>query len=129
MTALTDNRDTARRDGRFLIAPVGASQKIYAGALVEVDSSGNVGPAKKGSGKTYLGVAQEPADNTGGSAGALVVTIHRGTAFHFAKSGTAVRGKDAYALDDQTVTDVSTGASKVGRILDTDDDGVWVLVD
>lgn len=35
-------------------------------------------------------------------------------------------GKMGYIADDQTVTDVPAAASKVGRIVATDDDGVWV---
>ncbi len=129
MTALSADRDAARRDGKLFIASLVAAANVYAGALLEVDAAGRVKPATKGADKVYLGVAQHAADNSSGSAGDQKVLVHRGEAFHFAKTGTAVIGKDAYVVDDNTVTDDSTGASKLGRIIDSDDDGVWVLVD
>ncbi len=129
MTALSSDRDTRSRDGKFFVASLAAAANVYAGALLEVDATGRVKPAAKGADKTYMGVARHAADNTSGSAGDEKVLVQRGEAFHFKKTGTAVVGKDAYVADDNTVTDDSTGASKLGRIIDSDDDGVWVLVD
>ncbi len=127
MTALAKNISRAWRDGELVErVPVAASADIRQGVLLEIDGSGRVKPATKGAGKTYYGVADEPADNTGGAAGAINVRVKRRGVWLFEKTGTAVRGKDAYVADDNTVTDASTGASKCGVIVDTGDDGVWV---
>ena len=129
MAALTVDRATPIRDGEIVIAPVAATARIYQGALVEIDATGHVSPATKAADKTYFGIALSPADNTGGAAGAIEVALRRKVTAHFAIDTTAVRGKDAYVVDDQTVTDVATGASKCGVIVDTDDDGAWVDLD
>ena len=114
------------RDGE-LITNVGlqASATVYAGALLEIDAAGNVARATKAAGKTYFGYAVTGGVGTT-TAGETKITVRRKATVHLAKTGTAVRGKVAYVADDQTVTDVATAASKVGRIVDTDDDGVWV---
>lgn len=106
--------------------PLAASAKIYAGSALEIDAAGRVAPATKAAAKTYFGIALEGVDNSSGKAGDLSVRVRHRSTVHFAKTGTAVRGKAAYIADDNTVTDVAAGASKVGQIVDTDDDGVWV---
>ena len=108
--------------------PLAASATVYAGAIIEIDGSGNVAKAAKGADKVYFGVAVTGGKN-GTTAGETKITVRRKATVHLKKTGTAVRGKAAYVADDQTVTDVATGASKVGRIVDTDDDGVWVDMD
>ena len=128
MSALTGNRHTARRDGSTMQHTVASSVHIYAGALLEVDGK-HVRPARKGSDKTYLGIAGHEADNTGGTAGAIKVVVSYQAAFKLAVTGTATLGVSAYVADDQTVTTVSAAATKVGKIIDLDDDGdVWVLI-
>lgn len=106
--------------------PLQAAVRIYAGAMVEIDGSGNLAPATKAASKTYFGVAITGADNTGGSAGDKTITVRRKATVHLETTGTAVRGKAAYVADDQTITDVATTASKAGLIVDTDADGAWV---
>ena len=115
------------RDGEIVDnVPLQAAVKVYAGAMVEIDGSGDIAKAAKAANKTYYGVAVTGGDNTGGVAGAVKITVRRKGTVHLAKTGTAVRGKAAYVADDQTVTDVAAGASKVGRIVDVDVDGVYV---
>ena len=122
-------RDVSRpwRDGEF-VEGVGlqAAAKVYAGSVVEIDGSGDVAKGAKAANKTYFGTAVTGGDNTGGAAGAVEIAVRRKATVHLEKTGTAVRGKAAYLADDQTVTDVAAGASKVGQIVDADDDGVWV---
>ena len=98
---------------------------IYGGALLEIDASGHVAPATKGANKTYFGTAETAGTGTA-VAGATKVRVRRNHTVLLAKTGTAVPGKIAYVADDQTVTDVAAGASKVGRIVTDGDDGVWV---
>lgn len=114
------------RDGE-LVEGVGlqASATVYAGAVLEIDASGHVAKATKAASKVYFGVAVTGGVGTT-TAGETKITVRRKATVHLAKAGTAVRGKAAYIADDQTVTDVATSASKVGQIVDTDDDGVWV---
>ena len=126
MAAQTSDVDRPWRDGEIVEVPLQAAVRIYAGAIVEIDASGNIKAATKAASKTYFGVAVTGADNTGGPAGAATITVRRKATVHLAKTGTAVRGKAAYVADDQTVTDVATEASKVGRIVDADADGVYV---
>ena len=130
MTALSADVSRPVREGSVVAgAPLRAGAKVRQGSLLEIDGAGRVAPATKGGNKTYFGVALEPADNTGGAAGAKKVDVLRRAVVHMAKTGTAVRGKKAYAADDDTVTDAPGGASSCGRIVDVDDDGVWVELD
>ena len=127
MVALTKNTGRPYRWGNTVTdVPVAAGAKIHLGALLEIDSDGNVKPASKGASKTYYGVAMTEADNTNGVAAALKVDIQHRYTWLFSITDTAVRGKAAYVIDDNTVTDVATGASKCGIIVDTDSAGVWV---
>lgn len=114
------------RSGEFANLPVQAGANVRQGSAVEIDGAGRVAPAVKGANKTYAGVAQADANNTSGAAGAIKVEVRMNVAFHFSITGTAVVGKTAYIADDNTVTDASAGASKFGRIIDSDADGVWV---
>ena len=127
MAAQTQDVSRNWREGDIVAgAPLQAAAKVYAGSVVEIDATGNLAPATKAANKVYYGVAITGADNTGGAAGAQKIDVRIGATVHLAITGTAVRGKAAYLADDQTVTDVAAGASKAGRIVDVDDDGVWV---
>jgi hypothetical protein len=133
MAALTADRPTPKRDGRNLNLPVAASTKIYAGAIVAVNSSGY---ATKGATSTTLkaaGVAKEQVDNSAGSDGALRIEVARGV-HQFANSsagdliGLADIGSTCYIVDDQTVakTNGTNTRSAAGTVRDVDANGVWV---
>ncbi len=127
MAAQTQDVSRPWREGDIVAGvPLQAAARVYAGGVVEIDGSGNVKAATKAAAKTYYGVAVTGADNSSGSAGDETISVRRNATVHLAKTGTAVRGKTAYLADDQTVTDAAAGASKVGRIVDVDSDGVWV---
>ena len=129
MTALSDNAGRPYREGIDVAdVPLQASTTVYQGSLLEIDGNGRVKPATKAQNKTYFGVARGYAKN-GTTAGEEKIDVRRKGAFHFAKSGTAVVGKKAYVVDDNTVTDVAAGATAVGLIIDADADGVWVELD
>lgn len=132
MAALTSERDTvqAAREGKRLSLPVKAGVVIYQGALVAVGADGYAIPAKKAENLRAAGRAEETADNTSGSDGAVCVTVLRG-AFIWENSGSsAVAAKDllgpCYMEDDQTVGNVGTGASLAGIVLAVTDEGVLV---
>jgi len=130
MTALTNDRQTAVRQGRQYSDPVAASTLIFYGALVMLDASGNAVPASTATGLTVRGMAREHVDNSAGAAGDKNVATENGT-WRFAHSGldrTDI-GATAYAVDDQTVDTDSTGRSAVGTIVDIDNVGVWVRID
>ena len=121
MAAQTADAERRWRNGDLVEGvPLQAAAKVYQGSVVEIDGSGDVKPGAKAANKTYFGVAVTGGDNTAGAAGAVTIKVRRKATVLLAKTGTAVRGKAAYLADDQTVTDVATGASKVGRIVDVD---------
>ena len=132
MTALTNGRDTQRRESLQFGLPM-AAVKVYEGGIAAVNSSGYV---TKGAASTTLravGVFEATVDNSGGSAGDLVAEVKRGT-FKFANSAStdqitlAQYGLACYIVDDQTVakTDGSGTRSVAGIIRGVDTDGVWV---
>lgn len=122
--------------------PVAASTKIYNGALVLIDSSGNAIPAASASGNNALvvaGIAEETVDNSAGSAGDLSVRVKANcseAAYGFVNSGSAAIdathvGKLAHATDDQTVANAASSTNRpiVGWIHSLDEDGlVYVTV-
>ena len=131
MAALAKDRNTPSREGARIVVPVKGSTKIYAGSLVAKESGDYAVPASKATGLTVLGRAEEQVDNSSGSDGDATVTVQRGT-FKWANAsgkdavGETEIGEDAYALDDQTVTKTASGASKAGKILGVESEGVWV---
>lgn len=143
MAALTFSRNTIERAGQFLEAiPLAASVKIFVGALVAVNASGNALPAADTAGLKVLGrcegmpgpgITGLDADNSSGNAGDISVNIKRGV-FKFDNStGNAVTaaqvGKVCYVEDDHTINkDGGTNKVKAGRVIGLDDAGtsVWV---
>lgn len=134
MTALSKNVSRAVREGQYAIYGVQANATIYAGSLVEVNSDGHVKAAVTASSSRGrpVGVAEEAA--TGAStAGETKVRVRIRGDFHFAWGGTAGAddpGQLAYVMDDNTVKHAAGSSANtgelVGRIVDVDDDGVWV---
>lgn len=96
--------------------PVAASAKIYANAIVAMNSSGYAVPASADASLVVIGRAINSADNTGGSAGALYINIEQG-AFDFALAsgvnalGAGDVGKVVYAQDDCTVSKSDQGGT------------------
>jgi hypothetical protein len=125
MSALTKERGQKPFFIKKIRLPIGANMKAYKGAIACFDSSaaGYVVQGKASTTLTRIGVFAETVDNTGGSAGALLVNVELDREIMgqwFANdAGTAVVaaniGTDVYILDDHTVTGDSTGHSKAGR--------------
>lgn len=121
-----------RLDRNTVVLPVAKGAVIPSAVLVALDSDGNAIEAKKAKNLIVVGMSQQTADNTGGLAGAVTVTVRRG-AFVLDNSGTAAvtqagAFKDCYLEDSLTVTSESTGTSVVGKVLQVDPDGVVVEI-
>ncbi|MFW6162911.1 MAG: hypothetical protein ACODAJ_09090 [Planctomycetota bacterium] len=134
--ALTADRATDRSLGDLLSLPVAASETIYAGSLVCVDTDGYAVAAADTSGYIFMGVATEQADNSGGSDGDVHVTVYRRGRFRFGWQGygltQAAVGDLAYVVDDQTLDapDDTTNDVLVGQITKIEGtDEVWVDID
>lgn len=132
--ALTAEREARRRAADQFDDPVAADTKIWGGALVVLDGSGNAAPGSTATGLTARGVAEKTVDNGGGAAGDETVPSRAGV-YRFKNDATDTVdrthiGNDAYIVDDETVAsnDGAGTRSVAGRIVDVDDDGVWVEV-
>ncbi|MFO1351910.1 MAG: hypothetical protein U1F68_15050 [Gammaproteobacteria bacterium] len=135
MAALTADRDTPLRDGKQFEFPVAASTKIYAGALVALNSSGLAVPGSTSTTLKCVGRADAQADNSAGAASAINVKTRRGV-FRFGNSSAgdlialADVGASCYIVDDQTVAKTNGGSTRsvAGVIRDVDASGVWVEI-
>lgn len=133
MAALAEDRDTHERDGKIYSYPVAAAKKIYGGALVVLDASGNAEPATTATGKIAVGRCNEFVDNSAGSAGDVRVSVTQGVfKWNNSSAGDAITkaeiGDACYIVDDNTVakTDGTGTRSKAGIIVEVESDGVWV---
>lgn len=133
MAALTQDRNTLRRDGLQIEPPVAAGARIFTGALVAINAAGLAVQGATSATLAGAGTALAPADNTLGADGALRVRVDRRPA-RFANSAAADAitladiGKDCFIVDDQTVakTSATNTRSRAGKVFDVDADGVWV---
>ncbi len=135
MTALTFDRTPPSIKGQLFTLPVAASKKIFRGALIVLDTSGNAEPGTTATGKRAFGVADEYVDNSSGSAGDVTVDVRRGIFGFYNSAGgdeitAAEIGHTVYIVDDQTVAKTSAGntRSPAGAVRMIDQDGL-VLVD
>lgn len=129
MTALARDRNTPLQDAGIVAVPMAAGVKIFAGSLVVANATGFAAPGLTDAAVTYIGRAEESADNTTGADGAQVVPVRRKVAFKWASDGTVTQAhlmKPAYIVDDQTVSADESGRSLAGVIVSIDSDGVWV---
>lgn len=132
MTALTQDKGTAWREGNFVTDDVAASQRIFQGAVVVLNATGFAEPASTATGLIARGIAQGQVDNSQGADGDEAITCRRGVSL-LVNDGSVTRadiGADAYLVDDQTVanTDGTGTRSVAGEIIDVDTDGVWVQI-
>ncbi|MGY6270828.1 hypothetical protein ACXIUT_14140 [Achromobacter denitrificans] len=133
MTALTQDRNTLRRDGNQIEPPVAATTRIYGGSIVCINTTGYAVPGSTSTTLKVAGVAEDRADNSAGAAGDIRVRLRKGP-HCFANSISADLitladiGSDCYIVDDQTVAKTSGGDTRsvAGKVFDVDADGVWV---
>ena len=133
MTALTQDRNTLRRNGDQIEPPVAASTKIYGGSIVCINASGYAVPGATSTTLKAAGVAEDRADNSAGIAGDIRVRLSKGPhKFNNSTAADAITladiGADCYIVDDQTVAKTSGTDSRsvAGKVFDVDADGVWV---
>ena len=120
MPACAADRNTTYREGIELEFPVKAATRIYAGAMVAVDSTGYAVPAGNTAGHKLMGVALEQVDNLAGANGAKVIRLRTTGAFEFGALSIAQAhvGAEMYVVDDQTFDDVNPGRGvKCGKLV------------
>jgi len=133
MTALTQDRNTLRRDGNQMEPPVAANARIYGGAMVAINAAGYAVRASADATLKTAGVSEHRADNTGGANGDIRVRLRK-SVFQLGNSaaGDAITladiGATCYVVDDQTVAKTSSTNTRpaAGTVFDVDADGVWV---
>ena len=119
MAALSNDRATTVRQITREDYPVAASQKIYAGAAVALNTSGYAGPADGDDFKKFVGVAYDQADNSAGGNGAIDVTVQIPDAAEWNAAGLTSPGDigaEVYFGDDNTVQK-TPNSSYAGRII------------
>jgi hypothetical protein len=103
---LSKDRNTPRKDGVLVSAPVVAADIIFGGSLVAVNAAGYLNPGSDTAGLIFHGVADERADNAAGANGDIKCNVRRRGLFLFAL-GTAITqanvGDNVFLDDDQTV--------------------------
>ena len=133
MAALTDQRQTASKElGAKTSVPVAASETIYAGSMVNINSAGYaVSATDSGSDKgKAFGVAVATVDNSAGSNGEKSVILQEGV-YSFANHDLtqANLGEDCYVKDDQTVAATVANNITAGKLIQYESaSAVWVLI-
>ena len=124
MAALAAAYEALYKPGNILVYKIAASTTIFKGSLVALDSDGFLIPIAHGTASLkFVGVAEETVENDGSDGDASVRVSKLGS---FVYAGTAVQadvGKEAYAVDDNTVqigTGGLTNQYKVGTVLDVE---------
>jgi len=123
MSNITVRKDVRRQEGNILSYPVAASTKLFEGALIALNASGYAVKAADTTNFTFVGVCDETADNTSGSAGDIRVKVWTyGVVDVVANFSAAAAdaGKKVYQLDDQTV-DLAANVTNdvlVGKIVE-----------
>ena len=134
MTALTDNRSTKQMASGDRAGLLGATQTIYAGALLMRNAAGHLIKGATATGSFGVGRAEAPGVST--TLGVTPQTYREGV-FQYANSAagdliaTADIGTVCYIVDDQTVAKTSGTATRspAGTVVDVDALGVWVRFD
>lgn len=132
--AVTLARKTDERvELKLVSVPLAASTAVIKGSMIGLNAAGNCVPVTEATGLKCVGICEESVDNSAGSAGDLRAVIRYGTfKMSNATSTDAITradiGQAAYGVDNETVSDVATGRSIVGAIVDVDsqDSGIWV---
>lgn len=131
---LTKERNTVTRDPAVNAQPIAANAKVFMGALVVFNATGQIAPGSTALNLIAAGRAEETVDNTGGAAGAKNVTFRRGV-FQFKNLGgdpvvQADLGKDCFIHDDETVAKTNGGNTRsvAGKVRGVDSGGVWVEI-
>lgn len=98
--------------------PMVASDIVYEGAAVSLDSSGNARPATVAD-ANFAGFATKKADNSGGAAGAIRVQVRTRAKVKLTVVGVTAAsdvGSKVYYLDDNSFTLTPTSAVLFGKV-------------
>jgi hypothetical protein len=140
MTALAANFARKRHGVSPVVAlsfaiGVAASTRIYQGSLVAINQAGNLVPASADASLHIVGVAEDEANNSSGSAGAISLTVRKGVFYLNNSSSTdaitdADVGRLCFAADDDTVARTGNGGARpvAGVVVGVDSFGVAVEV-
>lgn len=134
MAPLTADRNTPRAEGDERSGTLGATQSIFAGAILMRNASGDLIKGATATGSFGAGMALERMASD--AAGATAIRYRPGT-FRFANSAAgdlitkADIGTVCYIVDDQTVAKTSgtNTRSPAGVVDSVDAQGVWVRFD
>lgn len=106
MTALTEDRETRRKDGKIGQGPVGAASTLFGGALICTNASGCLVPGSDTAGLALAGVSKDRYDNSSGADGDLTAEYER-DGLHLMNVGSTITqanvGDSVCIVDDQTV--------------------------
>lgn len=121
--ALTENKNITLKETQNYSAesfPVSASQTIYQGALIGLDSSGYARHASDASTQTFVGVANQYVDNSTGASGAVNVQVYTQGAILLPTTGTVAQNDPVYVNSDEKVAasgSLATAGVFVGHAL------------
>jgi len=129
--ALTAERNTPQKAGRSLVLNVAASTKIFAGAMVSVDATGNATNANGTVRIQVVGRAEETVDNLTGTNGAKTIKVATGIfGWGYDTLDDGDIGTVAYVVDNQSVSKTNIGQTNIaGVIFDVDERKSLVFVD
>lgn len=137
MSALTQGRNTPRRDGDRFVFPVAEGAVCFVGGIAIMEGGFCLPGYETDPAAETVGVFEETVDNSDGGDGDATVKVRRGV-FRFA-NGVGLDeislnhvGKAAFVIDDQTVglgVGASNGRTLAGKVVDVDAQGVWVEMD
>lgn len=122
MADATAARDDKQSQGDVITYALGA-QKVYAGTLITINTSGFAVKGADTASFLFAGVAADTVDNSAGAAGDKNIDVYAEGTFQFGFSGTAVQadvGKSVYVVDDSTVALAATTTNDVlvGKIVE-----------
>lgn len=127
MTTLAKDAPRVYVEGQLYTLPVIANDIIYQGAAVGDNASGYARPLVAGD--PFRGFAELQADNLGGNAGDVGVTLRRAGRIELAIGSLAITdvGKDVFASDDDTFTLTQGSNTRIGYVAAFVSSGVGVV--
>ena len=122
MANATAARDDKQSQGDVVSYALGA-QKVYAGTLITINTSGFAVKGADTASFVFAGVAADTVDNSAGAAGDKNIDCYTEGTFEFGFSGTATQasvGADVYVVDDSTVAVAATTTNdvRVGKVVE-----------
>lgn len=132
MAALTADRNVRfRKTGRIVNVPLAANAVVYVGSFVSVYLAAGAAPGygkatADAANETFMGVAIQAGNNTGGADGAVSVDVLVGPVVNCGINTLAQAnvGITVYASDDNSVEDAATTTNdvEIGRLEGVDPD-------